>query len=308
MRLTVKRLLPACLVAAASIAGLQHPAGATAGSAVPAQAAVPGSAQAVVSTAARAAAPAHVAERGARAARVPTVVLTFDDGTADHLAVAGMLSRRGLKGTFYVSSARLGRRGFLSVAGLRAVAKDGHEIGGHTLHHPHLSELFDAEQRTEICDDRRALLKMGFAVRSFAYPFGDFDETSKQLAMGCGYTTARGINGLHRPDSCRSCPVTETIPPADLAAVRATSQTGLPRTARTLREFVTRAQREGGPGLVIFVFHEIKDDPRDRYATAPKEFAAFVDWVARQRKAKTIDVKTLGDVAGGRVWPVPDDM
>lgn len=275
MRLTVKRLLPACLLTTASIAGLQHPAAAAADLAV-----------------------------SARASGVPTVVLTFDDGTADHLAAAGMLSRRGLKGTFYVNSGRLGRRGFLSVAALRAIAKEGHEIGGHTLHHPHLSETFDATQQTEICDDRRALLKMGFAVRSFAYPFGDFDESGERIAMSCGYNSARDINGLYRPDSCRACPVTETIPPADPAAVRATSQTRLPRTARTLREFVTRAQREDDPGMVTFVFHEIKNDPRDQYATAPKEFAAFVDWLAQQRKAKKIEVKTMGDVVGGDVSPV----
>ncbi|WP_432930991.1 polysaccharide deacetylase family protein [Microbispora sp. CA-135349] len=300
MRLTVKRLVPACLVAAASIAGLQFPAAATAGQALPAQAVVR-------TTTAQAAAP-HAARNEARAARVPTVVLTFDDGTADHLAVARALTRRGLKGTFYVSSARLGGRGFLSVAELRAIAKEGHEIGGHTLHHPHLTELPNLAQQTEICDDRRALLKMGFAARSFAFPFGDDDETSKQLAMQCGYTTARDINGIYRPDSCHSCPITETMPPADLASVRATSQTGLPRTASTLREFVTRAQQKGDRGMVIFVFHEIKNDPRDKYATSPREFTAFIDWVARQRKAKTIEVKTLGDIVGGRVWPVPDAM
>ncbi|MFG1824466.1 polysaccharide deacetylase family protein [Microbispora bryophytorum] len=247
----------------------------------------------------------QAAQQQARAAGVPTVVLTFDDGTADHLAVAKMLSRRGLKGTFYVSSGRLGKRGYLSVAALRAIAKQGHEIGGHTLQHPHLPEMFDAAQQAQICDDRRTLLKMGFAVRSFAYPFGAADEASKRIAMSCGYNSARDINGLYRPDSCRACPVAETIPPADLAAVRATSQTRLPRTARTLREFVTRAEREGGPGMVTFVFHEIKNEPRDKYATAPKEFAAFIDWVAQQRKAKKIDVRTLGDLVGGSVSPVP---
>lgn len=283
MRLTVKRLIPACLLTAASIAGLQHTAVAAAGSAVP----------------------AHVTQQGARAAGVPTVVLTFDDSTVDHLAVAKMLSRRGLKGTFYVNSGRLGKRGFLSVAAVRAIAKLGHEIGGHTLHHPHLPEAFDAAQQAEICDDRRALLKMGFAVRSFAYPFGAIDESSKRIAMGCGYNSARDINGLYRPDSCRACPVTETIPPADPAAVRATSQSRLPRTARTLREFVTRAQQEKDPGMVTFVFHEIKNEPRDQYATAPKEFAAFIDWVAKQRTAGKIDVRTMGDVVGGGVSPVP---
>ncbi|WP_169950314.1 polysaccharide deacetylase family protein [Microbispora sp. H11081] len=287
----MKRLVPLCLVAAASVAGLQNPAAGTAGESVSAHAAS-----------------AQTAQREARAARVPTVILTFDDGTADHLAAARTLRKRGLKGTFYVNSGRLGTSGHLSVAALRAIAREGHEIGGHTLTHPYLSEEFEAVQQREICDDRRALLKLGFAVRSFAYPFGDYSDATKLLAMRCGYTTARGINGLHRPDSCRSCPVTEKIPPADLADVRATSQTGLPRTARTLREFVTRAQRQGGRGLVVFVFHEIKDNPRDRYATSPKEFNAFIDWVAKERKAKKIDVKRLGDIVGGRVWPVPEDM
>lgn len=300
MRLTVKRLVPVCLVAAASVAGLQQaPAGA---------AGVPSSGQAAAHAARQAAAPAHGTRKAARSA-VPIVALTFDDGTADHLAVAKMLSKRGLKGTFYVNSARLGTSGrYLSVPALRAIARAGHEIGGHTLRHPHLSDESEAVQQSEICDDRRALLKLGFAPRSFAYPFGDYDEITKQLAMRCGYTTARGINGLYRPDSCQACPIAEKLPPVDLAAVRATSQTRLPRTARTLESFVTRAQQEGGRGLVTFVFHEIKNNPRDQYATAPKEFAAFVDWVARQRKAGKIQVRALGDLVGGKVWPVPDDM
>ncbi|GLW24700.1 hypothetical protein Mame01_47420 [Microbispora amethystogenes] len=300
MRLTVKRLVPVCLVAAASVAGLQQaPAGA---------AGVPSSGQAAAHAARQAAAPAHGTRKAARSA-VPIVALTFDDGTADHLAVAKMLSKRGLKGTFYVNSARLGTSGrYLSVGALRAIARAGHEIGGHTLRHPHLSDESEAVQQSEICDDRRALLKLGFAPRSFAYPFGDYDEITKQLAMRCGYTTARGINGLYRPDSCQSCPIAEKLPPVDLAAVRATSQTRLPRTARTLESFVTRAQQEGGRGLVTFVFHEIKNNPRDQYATSPKEFAAFVDWVARQRKAGKIQVRALGDLVGGKVWPVPDDM
>lgn len=285
MRLSVKTLVPACLIAVASAAGLQSPAAATTG----------------------AAAPEQTTRTAASSGGVPTVALTFDDGTADHLAAAKMLSRRGLKGTFYVNSGRLGGRGFLSVAALRSIAKLGHEIGGHTLTHPHLPDQLERMQQTEICDDRRALLDLGFEVRSFAYPFGDYDEASKLLAMRCGYTTARGINGLYRPDSCRSCPVAETLPPADLAAVRATSQTRLPRTADTLEDFVTRAQ-DRGRGLVTFVFHEIRNNPKDQYATAPKELAAFLDWLAKQKKAGKVTVRTIGELVGGRVWPVPDGM
>ncbi|MFC0863030.1 polysaccharide deacetylase family protein [Sphaerimonospora cavernae] len=271
MRPIAKRLVSACLVAVALVAGVRP------------------------------------ADALAQATAKTVVVLTFDDTTADHATAAGMLNRRGLQGTFYVNSSRLGKRGYLTVEDLRFMAKSGHEIGGHTLGHVHLRRETEAERRRQICDDRQALLSLGFKVRSFAYPFGEFDESIKQLAMRCGYTTARGVTGLHRPDACRSCPYTEKIPPADLAAVRATSQNGIPRTARNLADFVTRAQRNGG-GLVIFVFHRINDDRRNAYATSPRELSRFLDWVAGQRKAKRVVVKPLGDVVGGRVWPVPDDM
>ncbi|MDI9579217.1 MAG: polysaccharide deacetylase family protein [Thermobispora sp.] len=240
------------------------------------------------------------------AARQTVVALTFDDGTADHARVAKMLRERGLRGTFYVNSGRLGRRGYLTAADLRSMAKAGHEIGGHTREHVRLAHLSPDQQRRQICEDRRALLRLGLKVRSFAYPFGNFDQTSRELAMYCGYTSARGINGLYRPDTCRSCPYAETIPPADLALVRTTSQTRMPRTARNLAASVTRAQAHGG-GLVTFVFHRIRDDKRDQYATSPKEFTRFIDWLARQQKAKKVVVKPLGEVVGGRVWPVPGD-
>ncbi|WP_055477812.1 polysaccharide deacetylase family protein [Sphaerimonospora mesophila] len=272
MQTIIARLVPACLLAVALVVGLP-PAGALAGTAT----------------------------------AKTVVVLTFDDSTADHVTAAGMLNKRGLKGTFYVNSGRLGKRGYLTVGDLRFIAKSGHEIGGHTLDHVNLlRETEDVRQR-QICEDRRTLLSHGFKVRSFAYPFGAFDESSKQLAMRCGYTTARGVTGVHRPDACRSCPYAETIPPADPAAVRATSQNGIARTAGTLAGFVTRAQRNGG-GLVVFVFHKIGNDARDPYATSPRELARFLDWIARQRKARGVVVKPLGDVAGGRTWPVPDDM
>ncbi|MEW9532788.1 polysaccharide deacetylase family protein [Microbispora sp. NPDC049125] len=241
------------------------------------------------------------------ATRKTTVVLTFDDGTADHLAAARMLKARGLKGTFYVNSGRLGKPGSLTVAGVRSIAKAGNEIGGHTLHHVHLAHESNAVQQTEICDDRRALLDLGFKVRSFAYPFGEFDESSKETAMRCGYTSARMVNGVYRDNSCRSCPYAEKVSPPDLGAVRTTSQTGMPRTSATFRSFVTRAYRNGG-GLVIFVFHTIDNNKKDQYSTSPKELSAFLDWVAKQKKAKNIDVRPLGDVIGGPVWPVPDVM
>ncbi len=58
----------------------------------------------------------------------------------------------------------------MTTAQLRQLQGDGHEIGGHTLTHPHLPALSVDERRRQVCDDRASLLGQGFAVRSFASP------------------------------------------------------------------------------------------------------------------------------------------
>jgi peptidoglycan/xylan/chitin deacetylase (PgdA/CDA1 family) len=64
-------------------------------------------------------------------------------------------------------------------------------IGSHTLRHPFLSALDEAEQRSEIVESRARLEALiGEPVTTFAYPFGTadaFDRTSVQLAQDAGY-------------------------------------------------------------------------------------------------------------------------
>src|SRR4051795_12912798 len=84
------------------------------------------------------------------------VALTFDDGYNTHVTAAGILAKHHMHGTFYVNSARIGDSHHLSLEQLKKIAKAGNEIGGHTLHHPHLTTLGLEDLYSEICDDRRA--------------------------------------------------------------------------------------------------------------------------------------------------------
>ena len=82
------------------------------------------------------------------------VSLNFDDGLATQATGASMLQAHGMRGTFYVHSSRMGQSGRLTLAQVRAFQDAGHEIGGHTLTHPHLTQLSADEQRKEICNAR----------------------------------------------------------------------------------------------------------------------------------------------------------
>lgn len=77
------------------------------------------------------------------------------------------------------------------------------EVGGHTVNHPVLSCLGEAEQLAEIAGGREALntLLGDGAGTTFAYPYGrrwDFDDASPRAVKAAGYqfavTTHAGVN------------------------------------------------------------------------------------------------------------------
>ena len=76
----------------------------------------------------------------------------------------------------------------------------GHEIGSHTLTHPHLTALPAAQARAEIFDSKNRLEdRFGIPIRHFCYPYGDENETIRALVAEAGYATAPtvafGANG-----------------------------------------------------------------------------------------------------------------
>jgi peptidoglycan/xylan/chitin deacetylase (PgdA/CDA1 family) len=61
----------------------------------------------------------------------------------------------------------------MTSAQVRSLARAGMEVGAHTVHHPILRSLDEAEAKCEITDSRAELESIvGTAVRSFAYPNG----------------------------------------------------------------------------------------------------------------------------------------
>src|SRR5262249_46694547 len=67
-------------------------------------------------------------------------------------------------------------------------------IGAHTLSHPSLAMLDEAEQLRELSDARKALVEAAHAdISTVAYPFGkeaDFGSRTRALAAQAGYVAA----------------------------------------------------------------------------------------------------------------------
>ncbi len=213
------------------------------------------------------------------------VSLTWDDTFADQQVAVDLLDERGMRGTFYVNSGRVNGTGFLSLSQLLAWQEQGHEIAGHTTGHVNLPTLEPDEARRQVCNDRVALLGMGFEVTSFAYPFGASNALTEQIADECGYNSARGVGDVNNP-----------IPPTNLYDLRTPPSVKPETTLEDLQGYVTAAEPSGA--WVPIVFHHVCDGC-STIAVSPATLAAFLDWLATSGNS----VLTVDEVIGGDVQP-----
>jgi peptidoglycan/xylan/chitin deacetylase (PgdA/CDA1 family) len=63
-------------------------------------------------------------------------LLTYDDGGSSALSIGEAMLKRGIRGCFFITTARIDTPGFVSAQDLRALRRDGHLIGSHSHTHP----------------------------------------------------------------------------------------------------------------------------------------------------------------------------
>jgi peptidoglycan/xylan/chitin deacetylase (PgdA/CDA1 family) len=99
----------------------------------------------------------------------------FDDGNVSQLKdIYPILRKFGFCATFYVIAERIGFPGRLDFDDLRLLESEGNEIGSHSLTHRSLTRLASEEIEKEANGSLQVLRR--FRVRSFAYPFGNYDD------------------------------------------------------------------------------------------------------------------------------------
>lgn len=156
------------------------------------------------------------------------ILITFDDGYSDvfHKALP-VLKRLDMRATAYVISGRTLRSDtvFLTWHLLRALERDGVEIGSHTVGHLDLTSLSDGEALRELVHSRRAFeRRLGHPVQWLAYPFGAYDSRIERLARQAGYvlavTTEHGVaQSAQRPLALSRLRILDSTGVSGLAAM-----------------------------------------------------------------------------------------
>lgn len=120
------------------------------------------------------------------------VTTSWDDDDRTGLKVAELLTKLGLRGTFYVPTGRLGQDSCFSAGDLRTLFEAGFEIGAHTVSHPLLNELGVKELNHEVEDCKKVLEQiLGAEVAMFCYPKGRFNSRVESALKLAGYKGAR---------------------------------------------------------------------------------------------------------------------
>src|SRR5262245_32835545 len=97
-----------------------------------------------------------VSELCSSATRLPSVVLTFDDGHVSNRQTAlPILKRFGFTATFFITAGHIGASDTMNWSQIRELHAAGMEIGSHTLSHRAPATLDDKELRYELLESRR---------------------------------------------------------------------------------------------------------------------------------------------------------
>jgi peptidoglycan/xylan/chitin deacetylase (PgdA/CDA1 family) len=80
-----------------------------------------------------------------------------------------------------------------------AMASAAISFGNHTASHPNLSRLNADAQRDEMCQAAGMISSRLGNCTSIAYPFGDYDDKSREIALALGHTSIVEVGGVNAP-------------------------------------------------------------------------------------------------------------
>jgi peptidoglycan/xylan/chitin deacetylase (PgdA/CDA1 family) len=206
------------------------------------------------------------------------VSITFDDAwKTQYTQALPLLTKYNMKGTFYVTTQYFNTTkytGFMTRANVKDLYAKGHEIGGHTVSHPHLTKVSSTTLTAELKNSKATLdTLIGKPITGIAYPFGEYNQKVIDEAKKLGYTNGRTVEGglnVATTDKFRLYSISPSVA----------------TPLSEIKQNIDAAKREGK--WLIIAFHEIDTNGRE-YSNTP----AYFEEVLRYLQSTGVSVVTV---------------
>jgi len=198
------------------------------------------------------------------------VSIDFDDGDeSGYVNGLPIVQAAGFKTTQFIVTKHLDTPGYVTTGQVLAMQDSGHEIGAHTRTHLPLSTLTAAQQQDEIVGSLTDLKTLGVNATSFAYPYGEYNDTTLSIVGDAGFLSARTTQrGFDDSSSNRLLLKSYVIGPDGID------------TLTTIDDAIDEAQTNGT--WLILVFHRI-DETGQRTSIPHELLQQIVDHLVQQK-------------------------
>lgn len=166
---------------------------------------------------------------------------------------------------------------YMSLAQIKQLEADGHEIGAHTRSHADLSLQSVQGMQNQIAGSRQDLLDMGFSpVDTFVYPYGSYNNQVKQVVKDAGFIGARTTDsGFETPNGDEYALKVQNVV-YDLPVSQ-------------VKEWIDTAKQN--KTWVNLVFHQVENNPEAIYGNTPEAMQEIIDYI----KSSGIAVVSMRD-------------
>ena len=150
------------------------------------------------------------------------------------------------------------------ILGISVLGKRGWEIGSHSHTHPDMTKLSDEDSAQDIDLSIRTLESQGFKVRSYASPFGEYDERVLRLVKTRFLYHRKAWGGLaENPEKNHY-----EIPAVELKQ---------PMTFDDVKPLIDRAVKE--KKWLVFLLHAVVETNPQEFQFSAAELEKIADYV-----------------------------